>query len=124
MNRLLELGAVTAVFMAVVHSYLGERRVFGPLFRMDNLPLIRGDRAFTKAILRWAWHLTSLAWVGFATLLWVLASEDPLSRVAVGQIVAWTFGLSGAVAGVTTRGRHIAWPLFMVVALAAWVGVR
>jgi hypothetical protein len=124
MNSLLQLGAVVAVFIAVVHSSLGERRVFGPLFLMDNLPLLRRDRAFTRAILRWAWHLTSLAWVGFAAVLWMLSSGEPPSRAMLGRIVALVFGLSGAIAGVSTRGRHIAWPLFMVVALAAWVGVR
>jgi hypothetical protein len=40
------------------------------------------------------------------------------------RTIAVIFGLTGLIAFVTTRGKHIAWPLFALVAIASWFGVR
>ncbi len=74
------VAAIAAVVMGIVHSYLGERRVFPRLLASQDLPRLRGSLE--------------------------------------------VFGVSGLIAFVTTRGRHIAWPLFALVALASWFGVR
>ncbi len=45
-----------------MHSYLGETIVFPRLFALPNLPLLRRDRTYTVNVLRYAWHMTSVAW--------------------------------------------------------------
>ncbi|MFT5881048.1 MAG: hypothetical protein ACI86X_002187 [Moritella sp.] len=58
-------GALLAIFIGLVHSYLGELFILTRLFRQD-LPKLLGNDWFTKRILRFAWHLTTVAWWGFA----------------------------------------------------------
>lgn len=87
--------------LAVGHSVLGEVRVLGWL-RVDGPP---GRRA----VVRVAWHLTSLSWLGLAAA-YLLA---PGSALAVGL----TLALSGGLTLVATRGAHFAWAVFFTGAL-------
>lgn len=121
---LLYVAATGAVLLGVAHSTLGERRVFPRLLASNDLPRLRGSLDFTRSILRWAWHLTSLAWAGFASLLFLIAAGQTPDAVTLARIIAVMFGLTGLIAFVTTRGRHVAWPLLALVALASWFGVR
>ena len=50
--------------IALVHSVLGELALVRPLFASDwELPI---PRWAAERILRFAWHLTSIAWLGIA----------------------------------------------------------
>lgn len=120
----LYIAAIGAVIIGLAHSFLGERLIFPRLFRAENLPRLRGSVEYTRSILRWAWHLTSLAWIGFAYLLFVIGAGHTPSAVELSRTISVIFGLTGLIAFVTTRGRHVAWPLFALVALASWFGVR
>lgn len=68
--------------------------------------------------LRFAWHLTTLAWWGFAGLLFLLAA-DALTPPRAAAVVALTFLASGAVTLFASRGRHLAWIVFMAIGIAA-----
>lgn len=106
------------VVLAVLHSLLGERRLLGPLFAgalpREALPL---GRAFTERTLRFAWHLLSVAWLALA---WIAARADGGTLTAVGCMLL----ASGALALVTSRGRHFAWALFVVGGAAGVFGPR
>ena len=69
-----EAALVLAVLLAAAHSYLGERYILIRLFRREDLPkLFGGGTEFTTRTLRFAWHLTSVAWIAFlaiAALAW------------------------------------------------------
>jgi hypothetical protein len=115
----LYVAAGAAFTIPLTHSFLGERLVFPRLFRCQDLPLLRRDPVFTRAILRWAWHLTSLAWLAFAVMLFAMASNHPFNTA---HLIAVLFGVSGAIACITTKGKHPAWPVFAIVAVASWLG--
>jgi hypothetical protein len=121
---MLLIAAGLGMFLGVAHSYLGERYLLTRLFRRDDLPKLGGSAEFTKQVLRFAWHLTSVAWLGFAALLVALSRHDIPSRAALGQIVASTFGISGLVALLGSRARHPSWVVFLAIALLAWLGTR
>jgi hypothetical protein len=116
----LSVGAVLAVLVAGAHSYLGERYILTRLFRRQDLPKIRGSSQFTKDTLRFAWHLTSVAWIGCAALLASLASA-PRGNLQT-RILSGTFAFSGVVTLVGSRGRHLAWVVFFAIAALAWYG--
>ena len=118
------IAATVAVFISFMHSYLGETRIIPRLIQCNDLPLLRRDRAFTGSILRWAWHLTSLAWLGFAFLLYATAARMTIGPLVLARTIAVIFGLTGLVAFVTTKGKHIAWPFFAIVTILAWFTVR
>jgi hypothetical protein len=65
----LALAAVLAASVAVAHSYLGERYILVRLFKRQDLPKLFGSDWFTKRTLRFAWHITSVAWLGLAAPL-------------------------------------------------------
>ncbi len=113
MPALLLCSAAILVFIGCAHSYLGERVVFNRLFALPDLPLLHGDRRYTEQVLRFAWHLTSLAWWGFAAIVAVLAGTAVTTRL-VGMLIGATVILSGAVIVATAGRRHPAWWMFLV----------
>ncbi len=90
MVALLYLAAFFAFGMGIVNSLLGEKYILAPLFRRDNLPELFGSTDFTMRTLRYAWHLTTLAWLGFAAIL-VLMAHSPLDLKTLGSVVGCTF---------------------------------
>jgi hypothetical protein len=70
-----------------------------------------------KQVIRLAWHLTSMLWVGQALLL-LRAALAPLAfdRAMVGGIGSFHLaaGISDAL---ITRGKHIGWPLLSAIGL-------
>jgi hypothetical protein len=112
-----------ASLLALAHSYLGERYILIRLFRRDGLPKLFGETVFTRRTLRFAWHLTSVAWLSLAAILVKLNSHAP-SRAELGAVLAGTFATSAVVALVGSRGRHLSWVVFMAIALLTWLGTR
>jgi hypothetical protein len=121
MNAALLTAAVLALLLAGAHSYLGERYILIRLFRKDALPQLFGGTEFTRATLRFAWHLTSVAWVGLAGLLVTLAAPG---RLRAADVIALTFGASGLLALVGSKGHHLSWIVFFSIAVLVWYGSR
>lgn len=90
------------------HSFLGERLVVGPLLASEGWSLRLGRRP-SEILLRGAWHLTTLAWLGLAA---VMCGASPALAMAGVCLV------SGAAGLVWLRG-HLAWPLFLLAGAAA-----
>lgn len=93
--------------LALAHSVLGERELLRPLFARPweiGLPRVAVER-----VLRFAWHLTSVAWLGLAALALGVSAWGVLGGVAL---------ISGLVVFFSLRG-HLAWPIFLGTALAA-----
>lgn len=103
-------------FLGVAHSYLGEKYLLARLLK-QNLPRLSRDRddAFTKQVLRFAWHLTTVAWFGLGLIVWV----EPTARIShtVGSIflVHVPFPL------VWTKGRHLSWVIFLAIGILLWI---
>lgn len=93
--------------LAIAHSGLGERELLRPLFAREWDLGIPRDAA--ERILRFAWHLTSVAWLGLAALALGVSLWMVLAAVAFS---------SGLAIFVMLRG-HLAWPIFFAGALAA-----
>lgn len=121
MNRGLVIAAVLIVLTGFAHSVLGERYILMRLFRRQDLPALLGSDWFTRRTLRFAWHLTSLAWWGFAALLLLLAQEGPISERIVLRVIGATCFASAAVTAFATKGKHLAWAVFVVIGALAWL---
>ncbi|MDB4385252.1 hypothetical protein N9Z12_04295 [Opitutaceae bacterium] len=112
-------GALT-VLIGCAHSYLGEKYILRRLVREDNLPPLFGGEVSAPKILRFAWHLTTIAWWGFAVLLFMLV-RTPLSPALVGQVIAIVFGIHSLITLAASRGRHPAWIVFLLIAILSWM---
>jgi hypothetical protein len=116
----LHLAAALIILTGLAHSVLGERYILTRLFRRSDLPRLFGGTAFTARTLRFAWHITTVAWWGMAVLLWQ-AADGTLSRTSALQVLGWTALLSALLPLWITRGRHLSWIVFLAVgALTLW----
>jgi hypothetical protein len=107
---------ILIVVIAIAHSFLGERNIIARLLRRSDLPKLFGNDRFTRGTLRFAWHMTTVAWLGFAVLLAILMAQEPLSPAQILPVIAGVFALTGALAAVFTRGRHLSWIIFFAIA--------
>ncbi len=93
--------------LGLAHSVLGETDLLRPLFAAEWS--IGVPRWVAERIFRFAWHLTTITWFALAV---VVAGGDVLTTIGVMSLV------SAAMIFVMLRG-HLAWPLFLLIALAA-----
>jgi hypothetical protein len=118
MSVALYLAAFLLAVTGVAHSVLGERYILIRLFRREDLPKLFGGTRFTTQTLRFAWHLTTIAWLGFAAILVHLA-QGSVSLKRIAMVVGITFCSTGFVTLGASRGRHLAWPVFLLVGCIA-----
>ena len=118
MSFMLATAAVLTLGIGVAHSWLGERFLIVRLLRRPDLPPLFGDDRFTRATLRFAWHLTTVAWWGLASVLVFLSGAIEGLSVAHGVLwsIAGTFAASAILTLVASRGRHLAWVVFAAIA--------
>lgn len=114
MNTALYIAALLAVSVGLVHSALGERYILVRLFRRDDLPKLFGGTDFTTRTLRFAWHITTIAWWGFAAILLRLANGS-VSAQNIALIIGITFLVTGFITLVISRAKHLAWPVFLFI---------
>lgn len=103
------IAAGLLVVVGLAHSYLGETALLRPLFANQ---VLKGKYPtwMTTRILRFAWHLTTVAWVGLAA---VMVGAPPLLVAAAVMII------SAAVILVRLPA-HIAWIPFLTGGMCAW----
>ncbi|MEO8359228.1 MAG: hypothetical protein ABI672_04285 [Vicinamibacteria bacterium] len=109
------------VLVSLAHSYLGERYILIRLFKRD-LPKLLGGVEFTRGTLRFAWHLTSVAWIALGAVLFAVARAEEGVRTSVGRILAVTFLIHGLVALLGSRGRHLSWIVFFAISGLVFFG--
>lgn len=113
MEIMLYTAAVLLTAIGLAHSYLGERYILVRLFRRGDIPKLFGGTDFTVRTLRFAWHITTIAWLGFAALLIALANP-PITESIVALIVAVSLLATAVAIWVGSRGKHLAWLIFLV----------
>lgn len=119
----LYIAAFLIVAIGLAHSYLGERYILIRLFRRQDLPKLFGSSEFTVRTLRFAWHITSLAWFGLAGVL-ILAAHPPVTSPRLGMVVGGTFLAHSAVAFGGSRGKHYSWVVFLAIGVIAIYATR
>lgn len=113
----LYLAAILLVGIGAAHSWLGERYVLRRIERSASLPkLTLGGVEMMAQVLRFAWHITSIAWFGLAAIV-LLMAHDALTETTAGAAVAGTFLASALTSGIASRGKHYSWLVFLAVAL-------
>jgi hypothetical protein len=106
--------AVATLVTAFTHSFFGERRLIGPLVT-SNAGIM--SRVLAKQVVRFAWHLTTLLWLGQALLLLraANAASSPDRALVIGIGVVYV--AAGLFDAVFTRGKHIGWPMLTAIGL-------
>lgn len=102
------LAAGLLAFIGLVHSVFGEIAIVTPLLRNRSWSIGIPRRAADRVI-RFAWHLTTLAWLGLAAAL-------------IGVDIGVAFGAVALISGATVLvmlPAHPAWPFFIAAGLYA-----
>ncbi len=124
MTPALFLAALLAFGVGLAHSILGERYILMRLFRRGDLPRLLGGTEFTARTLRFAWHLTTVAWWGFGAIL-ILLAEQALTTRSVSWVIALTFLITSITTAAVSRGRHLAWPVFLAIGgISVWMALH
>ncbi len=103
--------------IGIAHSYLGEKYILIRLFRMSKLPHLFGNDVFTKQTLRFAWHITTIAWWGFGFIIWAASTEAENFKQTVLITISVVFFISGLISLIASRGKHLSWIIFLLISL-------
>ena len=122
-STLLLIAALLTFAVGIAHSVLGEKLLLIRLFRRPDLPTLAGSATFAARTLRFAWHITTVAWWGFGAML-VLASRDALTPDNALIALAVTMLVTAAMILFASRGKHLAWPVFAAIAAIAFWAAR
>lgn len=112
---MLLVAAVLIFLTGCAHSYLGERYLLIRLFKRGNLPPLLGGTEFTQGTLRFAWHITTVAWWAIAWIL-IDAHLGRLSTERVLDTITVAALLSALLPIGYTRGKHLSWIAFLLIA--------
>ena len=113
---MLATAATLCFVIGIIHSYLGERFILIRLFRSSRIPPLFGNDFFTRRTLRFAWHLTTIAWWGLGYLTWAVSRHPADPTRVVLMTVGTVFFFSGAVAFGFSKGKHLSWIVFWAIA--------
>ncbi len=102
---------VACVASALMHSLLGEAWLVGPLVRSRTGVM---GRPSARQVTRLAWHWTSVLWLMTGGVLVSAGLGHPVDTWLLACIggVHLVLGLFDAV---VTRGRHLGWPLLVLI---------
>ena len=121
MSPLLMTAAILLVGIGLAHSVIGERLLITPLLADRNVRIF--NRApLTKNILRFAWHITTVAWWGIAVAVLDMADKGGTSHLSFFAFEA-VFIATGVMILAWTKGKHIAWIVFFAIAGCMWAGI-
>ncbi len=113
-NFALLFAGMISILAGLIHSWLGERQLLGPVLAS------MAEGSTGRRVLRYAWHLTSLAWAAVGAVLVALALSPPdllfFFVLLIVTVLLWLNGLASFLAGGV---RHIGWPVFCAGAGAA-----
>jgi len=113
-NVLLAVAGLGCLTAALVHSALGERLFIRPIHAQMTWPGGAKAADFSRAIVRLAWHVTSVMWLGF-TALFISPLLGFQGTTAVYAIAAATFAVALVMTGPMTAWRHRGWPVFALI---------
>ena len=109
--------ALLLLALAAMHSVLGGRDLINRICVLPDLPVILGSRRMTVLTLQIGWHLLSIFWIALALLLVRLQVDTTGFRLLFLDVFGGLFLISGIVALVAGRGRHLSWVFFLPAAL-------
>lgn len=121
MNLLFLTAAILLSMLGIAHSALGEKLLLIPLAKEKSVDLFK-CRPYAMTVLRFAWHITSIAWWGMALIILDFAQVEQPLLFSVHSLAA-TFALTGIIILVFSKGRHSAWFFFLAIAGCLWIGI-
>jgi hypothetical protein len=136
MNISFAAAGCLAILGGLIHSVLGEllliRRLTNeglPSLAPFSLVEVRkwglvGTPDFARRTLRFSWHLPSVLGAAIGAILlrlsWPASPEDLLAFIQ--RTATLSFFACSLIVFIVSRGQHLGWVLFLLVAVLIWLG--
>jgi hypothetical protein len=121
MNTLFLIVAIVLFMLGIAHSVFGEKLLLIPIAKEKSVILFK-QKPYMIGVMRFAWHITSVAWCGMALVIFDFAKvERPL--IFSVNALAGTFALTGVIILAFSKGLHPAWFFFLAIAGCLWAGI-
>jgi hypothetical protein len=115
-NAWINLCVIALLATSLVHSILGERRLIGPLLAQRD-GILTHDLA--RFLLRTVWHfMTILFWI-IAAALWASTRSTDFAVSVLLATTAIGVGGAGIYDAIGSRGRHVGWPMLVLIGVFA-----
>lgn len=108
---------VCLVAVSLMHSYYGERMLIGPLLKHKGNRLL--EHPLGRMLLRFAWHITSIAWLVLAFILYTMAFTNARLDAAILSSIGASFLAMGVFDLIVSRGKHMGWPILTLIGVFA-----
>lgn len=127
MNPWLIAAGLCTLLIGVVHSVMGEQRIFRHLRQGGWVPT-RGEplmREYQLRIVWGSWHLVTCFGLGVAALLFLAARPDVPVALRDGMVASavGVMLLAAVLVAVATKGRHLAWLALSLTSAVALRGI-
>lgn len=127
MNPWLIAAGLCTLLIGVVHSVMGEQRIFRHLRQGGWVPT-RGEplmREYQLRIVWGSWHLVTCFGLGVAALLFLAARPDVPVGLRDGMVASavGVMLLAAVLVAVATKGRHLAWLALSLTSAVALLGI-
>jgi len=113
-----------AIFLGLIHSFLGEILIFQKLRDNELIPSHGGDLLKARQVrILWAsWHLVSIFGFGMASILIWLSlstSNSSITEVLI-NIVSITMLCGTVLVLIGTKGKHPGWIVLTIIGILPW----
>jgi hypothetical protein len=126
MNAYFVIAAALCMVVGLVHSVLGETRIFRRLRQGGVVPSLGGPLLEERHVrILWAsWHvLTVFGWGIACVLLWLSLPESRARSTGLVEAAIMTSMFAGsALVCIGTKARHPGWVGLFAVAVLTWLG--
>ncbi|HEY6815765.1 MAG TPA: hypothetical protein VI168_09525 [Croceibacterium sp.] len=110
-SELFIAAGLACVATALMHSLLGEAWLVGPMVRSRSGVM---GRQLSRQVTRFAWHWTSALWLMVAGIL-ISAGLGHAVETWLLVAIGGAHLVLGLLDAVVTRGRHVGWPMLVLV---------
>lgn len=113
--------AIVLFILGIAHSIFGEKLLLMPMAKEKSVDLFK-QKPYMKSVMRFAWHITSIAWWGMAFIVLDFAKEGNPSFFSIYALTG-TFALTGIIILAFSKGLHPAWFFFLAIAAGLWTEI-
>ena len=113
--------AALLLFTSFVHSFVGEKRLIAPLLAQRNGVMAH---PLARVVLRLVWHFMTILFCIIAATLWASLESPKAATTTLLIGTAAGIGGAGVIDAIASRGKHIGWPMLVLIGVTAALALK
>ncbi len=131
MNLYLFISSCLTFLLAILHSVLGELKIFRYFNNVQGLPVLQGIPLLwkkpeaAKLTIRMVWHVTTVLALAIGIILCNYSFIQTLNTtdIYVIKIIGGSMLVSCLVSLILTKGSHASWIAFLIIGVLCFVSI-